>query len=119
MHRESYRVYHEMTEKLAGVEDPAQRLMDGSPWRCAWSAEARHCHHGSPNQRPIGGEMAEQPEAIKAPPSFRLGNLGQHKLSNPAPGRPHDRTRVNRCSSQANGIVTASVMTNKLIIEPV
>jgi AcrR family transcriptional regulator len=67
VHRESYRLYREMTEQIASVADPAQRLIEGiitslrnvreSPALSSWFATA---------QRPIGGEIAEQSEVIKA-----------------------------------------------------
>jgi AcrR family transcriptional regulator len=67
VHRESYRLYREMTEQIAGVNDPAQRLIEGmitslrkvreSPALASWFATT---------QRPIGGEIAEQSEVIKA-----------------------------------------------------
>lgn len=67
MHRESYRLYHEMIEQIASVDDPAQRLIEGmirslrnvreSPALSSWFATT---------QRPIGGEIAEQSEVIRA-----------------------------------------------------
>jgi AcrR family transcriptional regulator len=67
VHRESYRLYREMTEQIAGVKDPAQRLIEGmitslrkvreSPALASWFATT---------QPPIGGEIAEQSEVIKA-----------------------------------------------------
>jgi AcrR family transcriptional regulator len=67
VHRESYRLYHEMTEQIASVADPAQRLIEGiitslrnvreSPALSSWFATT---------QRPIGGEIAKQSEVIRA-----------------------------------------------------
>jgi AcrR family transcriptional regulator len=67
VHRESYRLYREMTEQIASVADPAQRLIEGiitslrnvreSPALSSWFATT---------QRPIGGEIAEQSEVIRA-----------------------------------------------------
>lgn len=67
VHRESYRLHREMTEQIASVHDPAQRLIEGiitslrnvreSPALSSWFATT---------QRPIGGEIAEQSEVIKA-----------------------------------------------------
>jgi AcrR family transcriptional regulator len=67
VHRESYRLYREMTEQIASVADPAQRLVEGiitslrnvreSPALSSWFATT---------QRPIGGEIAEQSEVIRA-----------------------------------------------------
>ena len=67
VHRESYRLFHQMSEQLTGVEEPRERLIEGmisslrnvreSPALSSWFATA---------QRPIGGEIAEQSEVIKA-----------------------------------------------------
>ena len=77
VHRESYRLYREMTEQITGIEDPAERLIEGiiaslqnvrqSPALSSWFATT---------QRPIGGEMAEQSEVIKALTSAFLISLG-------------------------------------------
>jgi AcrR family transcriptional regulator len=67
VHRESYRLYREMTEQIMSVTDPAERLIEGmitslrnvreSPGLASWFATT---------QRPIGAEMAEQSQVIKA-----------------------------------------------------
>jgi AcrR family transcriptional regulator len=67
VHRESYRLYREMTEQIMSVTDPAERLIEGmitslrnvreSPALASWFATT---------QRPIGAEMAEQSQVIKA-----------------------------------------------------
>jgi AcrR family transcriptional regulator len=67
VHRESYRLYREMTDQIMSVTDPAERLIEGmmaslrnvreSPALASWFATT---------QRPIGAEMAEQSEVIKA-----------------------------------------------------
>ncbi|MGE0215327.1 TetR/AcrR family transcriptional regulator [Mycolicibacterium sp.] len=67
VHRESYRLYREMTEQIMAVTDPRERLIEGmlaclrnvrqSPALASWFATT---------QRPIGAEMAEQSEVIKA-----------------------------------------------------
>jgi AcrR family transcriptional regulator len=67
VHRESYRLYREMTEQIMSFDDPRQRLIEGmlsslrnvrdSPALASWFATT---------QRPIGAEMAEQSEVIKA-----------------------------------------------------
>ena len=67
MHRESYRLFHQMTEQLSGVDEPRERLIEGmvsslrnvreSPALSSWFATA---------QRPIGAEIAEQSQVIKA-----------------------------------------------------
>lgn len=67
VHRESYRLYREMTEQINSVVDPHERLIEGmlaslrnvreSPALASWFATT---------QRPIGAELAEQSEVIKA-----------------------------------------------------
>ena len=67
VHRESYRLFHQMTEQLTGVEEPRERLIEGmvsslrnvreSPALSSWFATT---------QRPIGAEIAEQSQVIKA-----------------------------------------------------
>ena len=67
VHRESYRLYREMTDQINSLVDPRDRLIEGmltslrnvreSPALSSWFAMT---------QRPIGGDMAEQSEVIKA-----------------------------------------------------
>ncbi|RAV11969.1 TetR/AcrR family transcriptional regulator [Mycolicibacterium sp. GF69] len=67
VHRESYRLYQEMTEQINALTDPRERLIEGmlaslrnvreSPALASWFATT---------QRPIGAEMAEESEVIKA-----------------------------------------------------
>jgi len=67
VHREAYRLYREMTEQINSVVDPRDRLIEGmlaslrnvreSPALASWFATT---------QRPIGAEMAEESEVIKA-----------------------------------------------------
>ncbi|KUI47127.1 TetR family transcriptional regulator [Mycobacterium sp. GA-1199] len=67
VHRESYRLYREMTEQINALTDPRERLIEGmlaslrnvreSPALSSWFATT---------QRPIGAEMAEESEVIKA-----------------------------------------------------
>ncbi|WNG86219.1 TetR/AcrR family transcriptional regulator [Mycobacterium sp. ITM-2016-00317] len=67
VHREAYRLYREMTDHIMSFADPRERLIEGmlaslrnvrqSPALASWFATA---------QRPIGGEMADQSEVIKA-----------------------------------------------------
>lgn len=67
VHREARRLYEEVSEQVAAVTDPAQRLIEGvitalravrvSPALSSWFATA---------QPPIGGEMAEHSEVIRA-----------------------------------------------------
>jgi AcrR family transcriptional regulator len=67
VHRESYRLYREMTEQINSVVEPSERLIEGmlaslrnvreSPALASWFVTT---------QRPIGAEMAEQSEVINA-----------------------------------------------------
>jgi AcrR family transcriptional regulator len=67
VHRESYRLYREMTDQVGSVVDPRERLIEGmmaslrnvreSPALASWFAKT---------QRPIGAELAEQSEVIRA-----------------------------------------------------
>lgn len=67
VHRESYRLYREMTDQINALTDPRERLIEGmlaslrnvreSAALASWFATT---------QRPIGAEMAEESEVIKA-----------------------------------------------------
>jgi AcrR family transcriptional regulator len=67
VHREAYRLYREMTDQINSVVGPRDRLIEGmlaslrnvreSPALASWFATT---------QRPIGAEMAEESEVIKA-----------------------------------------------------
>jgi len=67
VHRESHRLFREMTDQLVSVVDPRERLIQGmltslrkvreSPALASWFATT---------QRPIGGEIAEQSQVIRA-----------------------------------------------------
>jgi AcrR family transcriptional regulator len=67
VHRESYRLHREMTEQINALVDPRERLIEGmiaslrnvreSPALASWFATT---------QRPIGAEIAEESEVIKA-----------------------------------------------------
>lgn len=67
VHREAYRLYREMTDQVGSVSDPRERLIEGmmaslrnvrqSPALASWFAKT---------QRPIGADMAEQSEVIRA-----------------------------------------------------
>lgn len=77
VHREARRLYDELTQQVAGVTDPTQRLIEGvmtglravrdSPALSSWFATA------SP---PIGGEMAEHSEVIRALVEAFVRSLG-------------------------------------------
>ncbi len=67
VHRESHRLFREMTDQLISVVDPRERLIEGmltslrkvreSPALASWFATT---------QRPIGGEIAEESQVIRA-----------------------------------------------------
>jgi AcrR family transcriptional regulator len=67
VHREAYALYHRMIESITGIDDPRERLIAGfttsiamvrqSPALASWFAST---------QAPIGGEIAEQSDVIKA-----------------------------------------------------
>jgi AcrR family transcriptional regulator len=77
VHRETYRLYDEIIEQITGVDHPEQRLIAGittslrkvreSPALASWFATT---------QPPIGGEIAEQSEVIKALTAAFLISLG-------------------------------------------
>ena len=77
VHRETHRVFRELGERVDAAADPGDRLIDGivaalhqvreSPALSSWFA---------PSQRPIGGEMAERSEVIKALTEAYLRALG-------------------------------------------
>jgi AcrR family transcriptional regulator len=77
VHRETLRVFGATGQRIAGIADPRQRLLEGvvaalrsvreSPALSSWFASA---------QRPIGGEMAERSDVIKALTEGFLRSLG-------------------------------------------
>lgn len=77
VHRESYRLHREMTDHLTAIVDPGERLIEGviaslrsvreSPALSSWFATT---------QRPIGAEMAEESEVIKALTEAFVVSLG-------------------------------------------
>lgn len=79
VHREARRLYQEVSGHVAGVSDPAQRLIEGvitalravraSPALSSWFAAA---------QPPIGGEMAEHSEVIRALVEGFVRSLGSN-----------------------------------------
>lgn len=50
VHRESYRLYREMTEQINSLTDPRERLIEECSPRCATCAKARHWPRGSPRR---------------------------------------------------------------------
>jgi AcrR family transcriptional regulator len=77
VHREAHRVFSATGQRIAGIADPRQRLLEGvvaslrsvreSPALSSWFAAT---------QRPIGGEMAERSDVIKARTEAFLRSLG-------------------------------------------
>jgi AcrR family transcriptional regulator len=77
VHRETYRVFSAMGKRIAGIADPQERLLEGvvASLRCVRESPALSSWFASA-QRPIGGEMAERSEVIKALTEAFLGSLG-------------------------------------------
>jgi AcrR family transcriptional regulator len=74
--REAYRLFREIGEQLRGLDDPAERLIAGvttalaivrrSPALASWFTRT---------EAPIGGELAEQSEGIRAHTAAFLNSL--------------------------------------------
>ncbi|KQY03291.1 TetR family transcriptional regulator [Mycobacterium sp. Root135] len=77
VHREAHRVFRELGDRIAGITDPRERLLEAvlvtlssvreSPSLSAWFATT---------ERPIGGEMADRSEVIEAMATSFLASLG-------------------------------------------
>ena len=77
VHREAYRLYRELTDQLASVTDPQERLVQGmlsclhlvrdNPALASWFTATA---------RPLGGEMAAQSPVIAALAETFVGSLG-------------------------------------------
>lgn len=77
VHRETHRVFGELGQSISGIADDHERLLQGvlialrsvrdSPALSSWFAST---------QRPIGGEMAERSDVIKALTESFLASLG-------------------------------------------
>jgi AcrR family transcriptional regulator len=77
VNREAYRLHRELTDEIRGLSEPGERLVAGvtaalrmvrtSPALVSWFAMT---------QPPIGGEVAEQSEVIKALVAAFLNSLG-------------------------------------------
>ena len=77
VHREAHRVFRELGDRIAGIADSRERLLEGilvtlssvreSPSLSAWFVT---------NERPIGGEMADRSQVIEAMASSFLASLG-------------------------------------------
>ncbi len=77
VNREAYRLHRELSEQIRGVQDAGERLTAGvvtalrmvrsSPALASWFASS---------ERPIGGDMAEQSEVIRALTAAFLSSLG-------------------------------------------
>jgi AcrR family transcriptional regulator len=97
VNREAYRLYRDISQELRGVNDPAERLIAGvtaaldmvrrSPALASWFTRT---------EAPIGGELAEQSEVIKALSATFLSSLG-----------PDDRTVVERRARWLVRVITS------------
>ncbi|OBB61118.1 TetR family transcriptional regulator [Mycobacterium sp. 852013-51886_SCH5428379] len=77
VHREAQRLYGTLTDRVAAIPDPAERLVEGmltavasvraNPALSSWFA---------PTARPIGGEMAERSEVVPAMVAAFVRSLG-------------------------------------------
>ncbi|KUI30909.1 TetR family transcriptional regulator [Mycobacterium sp. IS-1742] len=77
VHREAQRLYHTLTERLGGLTDPVDRLIEGTaltlrsvrgnPALASWFA---------PAARPIGGEWAERSDVVAAMAEAFVRSLG-------------------------------------------
>ncbi|MEH3138629.1 MAG: TetR/AcrR family transcriptional regulator [Mycobacterium kyogaense] len=77
VHRETHRLYRELTDRLTSITDPQERLVQGmlgclhmvrdNPALASWFTAA---------ERPLGGEMAEQSPVIAALAETFVGSLG-------------------------------------------
>lgn len=108
VHRETHRVFRAMGKQIAGISVPGERIVEGvvasirsvreSPALSSWFAST---------QRPIGGEMAERSEVIKALTETFLASLGVDQVEQRArwlvrvmisllvfPGRDEDDERA-------------------------
>ena len=66
-----------MIERLAGIDDPRERLVAGFLASLDLVRESPALHRGSPpTHGPIGGEIAEQSEVIKALAAAFVVSLG-------------------------------------------
>ncbi|MGE2717473.1 TetR/AcrR family transcriptional regulator [Mycolicibacterium litorale] len=78
VHREAQRLYGQLTERLGGVADPRERLVEGTlitlrrvrenPALSSWFA---------PTARPIGGQWAQRSEVVKAMVEAFVRSLGE------------------------------------------
>jgi AcrR family transcriptional regulator len=97
VNREAYRLHRELSEQIRGVHDAGERLTAGvvaalrmvrsSPALASWFASA---------ERPIGGDMAEQSEVVKALTAAFLSSLG-----------PDDSAVVERRASWLVRVITS------------
>ena len=77
VHREAHRVFRELGDRIAGIADPRERLLEAvlaalssvreSPSLSSWFVTT---------ERPIGGEMADRSEVIEAMATSFLAPLG-------------------------------------------
>jgi AcrR family transcriptional regulator len=77
VNREAYRLHHELGDEIRGLSDPGERLVAGvstalrmvrtSPALASWFAMT---------EPPIGGEMAERSDVIKALTAAFVNSLG-------------------------------------------
>jgi len=77
VHREAHRVFGELGGQLGTVTDPGEQIIEGVLASLRWVRESPALSSWfAPAQRPIGGEMAERSEVIKARTEAYLRALG-------------------------------------------
>ncbi|WP_111511970.1 TetR/AcrR family transcriptional regulator [Mycobacterium kyogaense] len=77
VHRETHRIYRELTDELASITDPEQRLVQGM-LRCLRMVRENPALASwfTASARPLGGEMAEQSPVIATLTEMFVGSLG-------------------------------------------
>jgi len=77
VHREAHRVFRELGDRIAGIADPRERLLEAV--LAALSSVRESASLSSwfvTTERPIGGEMADRSEVIEAMATSFLAPLG-------------------------------------------
>ena len=77
VHREAHRVFRELGDRIAGIADPRERLLEAV--LAALSSVRESASLASwfvTTERPIGGEMADRSEVIEAMATSFLAPLG-------------------------------------------
>jgi AcrR family transcriptional regulator len=77
VHREAQRLYRTLTERVGGVADPTERLIEGTLLTLRSVRENRALSSWfAPSARPIGGEWAARSDVVAAMVETFVGSLG-------------------------------------------